>query len=272
MKWSYVLEKAIREDGSLLFPERLTNEFLDNAKRTMGSYIFANQYMNEIIPAGESPFKRDWLRYYTSIPDVHYTFAFIDPAISTMETADYTALVVIDVDSSRNRYLRIANRYRYTPTQIVDLVFRVYDEYRPQVIGLEDVAYQKALMFMLDGEMRRRGCVLPVTGVRPPTTKTKEMKILSLVPHFEWGRLMVNQGLHDFETEYAQFPRGSHDDIMDALASIESILYFPTVAAGEQKNPHPSSPEYEQWYIKNKLNKSEGRYEQGDPEYDVGDY
>lgn len=271
-KWSFVLERAIREDGSLLFPERLTQEFLLDVKKTMGSYLFSNQYMNEIIPAGESPFKREWLRYYQSIPDTHYTFAFIDPAISTMETADYTALVIIDVDPNRQRYLRVANRYRITPTQIVELIFRVNEEYHPQVIGLEDVAYQKALLYMLDGEMRRRNCILPVTGVRPPTTKTKEMKILGLVPHFEWGRLLVNQGLHDFETEYAQFPRGSHDDILDALASIEQILYFPTVSGKMDQGPRPNEAGYESWYIKNKLKNSAGETEQGDPEYDVGDY
>jgi len=38
-KWSVVYERAIREDGSLLFPERLTQEFLDNARRTMGSFF-----------------------------------------------------------------------------------------------------------------------------------------------------------------------------------------------------------------------------------------
>ena len=51
MAWDYIIEKAIRDDGSLLFPQKLTHKFLEEAKRTMGSYLYANQYLNEVILA-----------------------------------------------------------------------------------------------------------------------------------------------------------------------------------------------------------------------------
>lgn len=252
MKWSVIYEKAIKADGSLFFPERLTQEFLDGAKKTMGSYIFANQYQNEIIPDGDQVFKKSWLRFYSELPTKKHTFAFIDPALSQADTADFTGLTVVDVDVDGNWYLRNAQRFKINPTQIVELVFNVNQQFKPNVIGIEDVAYQKALLYMLSEEMRRHNVVLPVTGINPGTDKTKEMRILGLVPRFEWGRILMAQGLTDFEMEYLQFPRGSHDDLLDSLSQIEQIVYYPQKQGEKLEQPHSQhDPNYEKWYIQN---------------------
>jgi len=259
-KWSVVYEKAIRDDGSLFFPERLTKEFLDQAKRVMGSYMFANQYQNEIIPQGEQTFKKEWIRYYKAKPELKTTFAMIDPAISQQDNADFTALVVVDCDVDGNWYVRSAMRYKITPTQIVNLCFKVWEKFKPQAIGIEDVAYQKALLYMLDEEMKRRNAVLPVTGVKPDSDKSKEIRILGLVPRFEWGRILLAQGLHDLELELAQFPRSKNDDLLDALAYIERIAFYPQKERSTNEPPNPNDPaNYERWYRQNISKIREGR-------------
>jgi predicted phage terminase large subunit-like protein len=265
--WDVVLEKAIRDDGSLLFPERLSLEFLETIKRTQGSYIFANQYMNEVFPDGETPLKKEWLRYYQELPTNKFTFCFVDPAISTEETADFTGIVVIDCDSNKDQYLRFASRFKITPSEIINKIFEINDHFKPQCIGIEDVAYQKALLYMIDGEMRRRNKVIPVTGVRPGSDRTKEMRILSLVPLFEWGRIKIAQGLHDFEKEYSQFPKGAHDDVIDALSLVQHIAFYPDQKGKIANDPNPNSKEYESWYIRNLL-KERGR----EDTEDAGDY
>lgn len=253
--WSIVYEKAIRDDGSLFFPKRLTPKFLEEARRTMGSYLFANQYQNEIIPDDEKQFRVEWLRYYKTLPAHKHTFAFIDPAIGQKKTSDYTGIVVVDVDVDGNWYLKVAKRQRLKPTEIVNQIFALQSEFKCNSIGVETVAYQEALLYMLSEEMRRRDVVLPVTGVKPPTDKTKEMRILALVPRFEWQRISIAQGLHDFETEYSQFPRGSHDDLMDALANIEEIVFYPSKEKPDViAKPHsPNHPDYERYIIQQKF-------------------
>jgi phage terminase large subunit-like protein len=155
MKWDVVYKRAYNPDGSLFFPERLSAEFLESAKKIQGSYIFANQYLNQIIPDDSKVFRKDWIRYYTEIPSKTHCFAFIDPAISEANTADFTAIVVIKVDDNKNWYVCSANRYKSNPTEIVNAIFRMYDEYKPQGIGVEDVAFQKALIYMVNQEMIR---------------------------------------------------------------------------------------------------------------------
>lgn len=250
MAWSMVYEKAIREDGSLLFPERLTKEFLDGARRTMGSYLFANQYQNEVIPDDKKTFKPDWLRYYKSIPAGTYRFGFIDPAIGQLKRHDYTGISVIDVDVDGVWYLRVACRIRLTPTQIVDKMFELCDTFQLKALGVETVAYQEALLYILSEKMRRDKKQIPVTGIKRDK-KSKQTRILGLVPRFEWGRLLVSQGMVDFEDEYGTFPRGAHDDILDSIASLEEIVFYPTK---EKEKPieKPNSahdPNYERWAI-----------------------
>lgn len=256
MKWAVCYEKAIRDDGTLLFPERLTHEFLAQARRTMGSYLFANQYQNEIIPEGEKKFKKEWLRLYTDLPERLLHFAFIDPAIGQEKIHDYTALVVVSVDTERRWYVRHASRQRITPSQIIQLCFDVHERWSCSSIGIESVAFQQALAIFAAEEARRRGINLPVTAVPRSGDKTKEMRILSLVPRFEWGTLFLAGNQHDLEMELAQFPRGAHDDILDALASIEDIVHYPAPLRRRNEPPNPSDPRYEEWFRRNAFRRS----------------
>ena len=257
MKWSLVYEKAIRDDGTLLFPERLTKEFLDSARRTMGSYLFANQYQNEVIPDDAKDFKAHWLRYFKEIPETTFRFGFIDPAIGQLKHHDYTGIVVIEVDTDGIWYLRVANRYRLTPTQIVDKMFELCDQWKLKGLGVESVAYQEALLYLVSEKMRRDQKTLPVQGVTR-TQVSKNTRILGLVPRFEWGRLLIAQGMTDFEDEYGSFPRGAHDDLLDSLASLEEIVFYPQKEKIKLEQPHsPHDSAYEKWVIQELIRKQQ---------------
>jgi len=259
--WEMIYEKAIRDDGSLFFPERLSKEFLDQQHKMLGSYIFANQYQNVVIPDDAKSFKKEWFRYFETIPAPTNTFVFIDPAIGTDVHNDFTALVVIKVDEDKKWYVVAANRYKISPTEIVNLVFKANQVFKPMVIGIEEVAYQKALLYMCAEEMQRRGEVVPVKGIKPDTSKSKSTRILSLVPRFEFGRIYFAQGLTDLEMELGQFPRGAHDDLIDSLAYMDEIVVYPQKPAKIMTDPAPNDPGYESWYIKNLLKKNKEAYD-----------
>jgi phage terminase large subunit-like protein len=252
-KWACVYEKAIRDDGSLLFPKKLSQEYLQRQRKAQGSYIFAHQYLNEIIPADDQDFKKEWLVKYEHLPKIKHTFAFVDPAISLEDVADYTAFVVVDVDTDNQWYLKVAKRVRITATQTIKLIFDLQAMFKCQRIGVEAVAYQMALMHFLDSEMRKRRVTLPVQAIKRGPDKSKLTRIRSLVPRFEWGRILIKDGLYDFEDEYLKFPRGTYVDILDALASIEEIAYPPEKPKELDIEPAPNSPDYEKWYIRKRL-------------------
>lgn len=247
--WDVVYERAIREDGSLFFPEKLTKEFLDATRKAQGSYIFANQYLNQIIPSDEQVFKPEWIRYFETVPERVNRFAAIDPAISLENEADFTALVVVAVDVDGNWYIEHASRHKITPPQIINLCFNVCDKFKIKCLGIEEIAYQKALLYMLDIEMKKRGVVLPVKGISHGNRESKEYRIMGLVPRFEWSRLFLKKGLIDFEDELLQFPRAAHDDLLDATAICEQIAIPPSREEPKDDKPNPNdAAKYESWY------------------------
>lgn len=252
-KWDVVYKSAIEPDGSLLFPERLTWEFLNNARRVMGTYVYANQYLNQVIPDGDQTFKKEWIHYYSpeDISPNAYHFAAVDPAISKSDKADFTAIVVVAVDSNQRWYIKHASRHKVNPTELIDYLFRIQAQYKCQSIGIEDVAFQRSIIHFALEESRRRGVNLPITGVKHGPDKTKNMRILQLVPRFEWGTLSLNGGLHDFELELATFPRGTHDDLLDAASFLEEIVYYPQPIRRKNEQLSPNHPGYEAQYIRN---------------------
>jgi predicted phage terminase large subunit-like protein len=179
-----------------------------------------------------------------------FTFIFVDPAISQQDSADYTGVAVVSVDSSGMWYVRKASRHRFTPTELLNYLFTLYQEYKPLGVGIEDVAFQKSLIYFLSEEMGRRGIYMPIKGVKPTPAKTKEMRILGLVPRFEFGRVLVGPGCEDLLKEMAVFPRGSHDDVLDALAYIEQLASQPGAKGELDEELPPNHPRYESWYIK----------------------
>lgn len=259
-RWAVTYEGAIRSDGSLFFPERLDHITLGHLRKTMGIYKFTNQYLNQAIPDEDQDFKKGWIKYYDQLPTTYFTFIFVDPAISLVDGADYTATVVAHVDPDRNWFIEMAYRQRITATDTVRWIFKLYDQYRPMAIGIEDVAYQKALLHFLSEESLRTGKMIPVVPVKRNSTISsdggkrqsnhKAYRIRSLVPRFEFGKILLNQGLDDFILEYTTFPRGQHDDLLDALSSIEEIASYPDKPKEIVNVTNPADPRYEQEYRK----------------------
>ena len=216
----------------------------------MGSILFANQYQNEIVPDEEKKFKKSWLRYIDSDspPSWKLSFGFIDPAIGQKKNHDYTALTIIDVDHEGCWWLRVANRYKITPTEIINLMFRACEQYNLNCLGVESEAFQEALLYFVSEEMKKRQKTIPVTGIKQGGV-SKDVRILGLVPRFEFGRIRVARGLTDFEDEYDSFPRAQHDDLLDSLASLENIVHYPKKPEVDLNvRPHsPHSPGYESW-------------------------
>ena len=109
------------------------------------------------------------------------------------------------------------------------------------------MAYQEALLYLISEEMGKRQTTIPLKDIKRAQT-SKETRILALVPRFEWSRIFCLPGFYDFEEEYLAFPRGSHDDILDALASLEELVYYPVIEEKKIEQPHsPHDPDYERW-------------------------
>lgn len=227
-----------------LFPQKFTRNILKKLYEQQGPYIFSSQYLNDCIPEDSATFKSAWFRYYEPA-DLRganlNTFVAVDPAISMEKTADFTAIVVVSVDMFSNIYIRKIIREKISPSVLIDYIFKIWEEYHPQEIAVEDVAYQKALQYYLTEEMNKRQIWLPIKLVKP-ANRSKDQRIQGLQPLYANSKIYhakIIPNIGQLEDELLRFPRGKHDDVIDALSYMLDIMYQP-----RRKVTHHSNHKY----------------------------
>lgn len=202
-----------------------------------GNYISQNiaskncQYLNSPVDDETATFKQSYIRYTTmaEIEDrpINWYMA-IDPSFEG-QYSDYAAFVLVGMDYMQELYVRQIHRAKMNYSQIINLMFDWYHKYQPRAIALETIATQKNIQYMLNNEQKNRGIWLPVKEIKSRTA-TKESRIEALAPYYEFGRvhhIKESNQLDELEYELLHFPKGSHDDVIDALATILEIASPP---------------------------------------------
>lgn len=225
-----------------LWPEKFTREELLARKNEKGWYEFSAQYMNDPVAQGDADFSRENFQYY-DLEEYRSakmnTVMAIDPAIGEKKRNDYTAIGVFAADQFSNFFVKDLERGHWKVGQIVDAIFIMAEMWHPSAIILETVAYQKALAYVLQLEMQKRGRFLPIIE-KQYHDKTKEERIKQLQPLYAnkkvFHRPAKNVKLMPyFEEELLQFPRGAHDDMIDTFAMALDILVPPKQNSNRQR-------------------------------------
>lgn len=242
----------------VLFPQKFTLEMLDEMRKDvkMGSTMFSAQMLNDPIDPENADFKKEQIHYYdptSSHPSSLYLT--VDPAISLGRDADFTAMVVAGMYA--NRRIRVVDSFhrRVGPSELVDHVFELVKKWRIHRVGIETFAFQKTLKYDIQREQRSRGIFFSIdelgkrhTGRGEPIL-SKEARIRRLQPYFEQCLIEIREDMSNLEQEILSFPRGKHDDILDALSYQLDYLVPSMDHAHAPKNVHGSM----KWWIDNHL-------------------
>ena len=232
LSYNTYYKPAILDDGSYFFPTRLGDARLQELRRTQGAYIFSSQYMLTPVNIDDAIFKDEWLNTYTE-DDLRgkklNTFLTIDPAISKKETADYTAMAVVSVDSEGNMYVREIVQQRYTPQELLDQAFALSDKYDLMKVGIEAVAFQKSLIFFMRQQMRHQKKMLSIIELKADRDKVRRAHAFQ--PYMENGMFFIKDSMRELRTQMLEFPYGKHDDMVDAITYLPQIIRKPAPAA-----------------------------------------
>lgn len=205
---------------------RMGKERLKRIRAETGEYLWAANYMNDPLPAdGASNFKEEWFRNYDKEPDGLDIAITVDLAISQKSGADYTAIVVAGISPDGDLYVLHASRGHWRPKEVIDRLFELDTQYKPTYIGVESVAWQKAMVYMLEDEGKVREHFLPVRPLLPDGNKIR--RAAPLANHAERRGIYVRTGMGDLVHEFTRFPVGAHDDFVDALSYRAQDLWRP---------------------------------------------
>jgi predicted phage terminase large subunit-like protein len=217
-------DENVAED-SLLWPELFPKKRLENIKKhyiEIGNLIeFNMEYRNIAVDTSSGYFQsQDFVRMEDSDHYKPFTFYVgVDFAISAAERRDYTAIVIGGVDSEGFLHILEIRRGRWDAKQLIDEMLSVQETYKPELWFVESGAIQKALWGGLEVEQRSRGVYLNLRPMVP--TKDKQSRARSIQARMRSRAVRFNHDSDwyaEFEQELLQFPRGRHDDQVDAFA------------------------------------------------------
>ena len=216
--WDVINLPAIAEEndalnrplGTALWPDQYSVDALLNIKQTIGEREFAALYQQRPAPLEGALFRRDWIKHGNSPRSGTRIAMGVDLAISTRDTADYTAIVVMARDEFGKLYVLDAVRERVDFPNALRLIRNMADKWSPRAILIEQVAFQAVVVQEL-----LRQTTLPIKGVVPDKDKITRAQPLAL--RYEQGLVWHEMLPSWFEDELLAFPNAQHDDSVDAL-------------------------------------------------------
>ena len=212
-----------RAPGEALCPERYDEKKLARIRRKLGSYSFAALYQQRPAPAEGGQFKRAWFRKV--IDDAPAGLVWkrgYDLAVSTKQTADYTASFRCAKDDQGNLYIADGYRARIEyPDQRRYILGRMQAESSTEH-GIEAALHGSAMVQDLRRDLPPGRFAF--RGVKVEADKlTRALVWLNLA---EEGKVYLVRGpwIDEFVDEISRFPTGRHDDQIDAVSLAVNML------------------------------------------------
>lgn len=214
---------AILENGELLFPERLSREFLEEQRSSQGPYIYNCQYMLDPVDEESAELKKDWIRYFdgevewvkgqayleiSKIYDQNKTplmecrqqrvpieiYITMDPASKKKKKSDWTTLWVNGITPDNRWFTLDMIRDKLNPRERVDSVFELVRRWSPKLTGIEEVGFQDTISFYAKEKMREEDFFFRIRALSTGGQK-KEDRILKLQPRFEHNMIFLPRRL-----------------------------------------------------------------------------
>ena len=227
-QWEVVEFPAIfPETDNVLWPEYWKKEELEAVRSSIPVAKWNAQYLQNPTAEEGAIIKREWWNIWENDdpPHVSYIIQSYDTAYSKSERADFSAIttwgVFEPVEGEGEAIILLdAERGRWDFPELKDNAYRLYKEYDPDMILIE----QKATGTPLTHELRRMG--IPVTPFTPSRGADKFTRMNACAPVFESGMVWRpdTRFADEVVEECAAFPNGENDDLADSMT--QAILRF----------------------------------------------
>ena len=243
--WDVLTYKAILDNGKPLWPSRwpikkleerkqfyidsgvagkFYQEFMNQAK-SPEDQIFQEEDINDNYYKGKIKFDNESDSWYLQLEDGTKPYVNIyigvDPASTLSSRSDYSVIMVIGVTADNDYYIIEYWRKRVLPMECADEIFKIAKRYSPiRRINIETIAYQEMLRDYIMKRSKKEGLFLPGIhkGIKNYGNQKKKDRLFEgLQPMFKAGAVHLKKNMHEFIGELLDFPKGSHDDCIDAF-------------------------------------------------------
>lgn len=206
------------EDGELLFPGRFPREVVERDKKAMGSLATAGQFQQRPAPRSGGFFEWDKLEVVDSLPSLGRMVRWWDKAGSTGK-GDFTAGVLMAVSEDGKEFFILDVVHGQWAAPKRERIIRETAEKDGK--GVEIWCEQEPGSGGKESAMSTIANLAPYLCRAECSTGDKATRAEPLSVQIEAGNVKLRYGGWNqlFIDEFKTFPRGKHDDQVDAAAA-----------------------------------------------------
>jgi phage terminase large subunit-like protein len=208
---------VVNDDGTerSVWPEKWPLDWLLERRHTRS---YAKNYANDPLARDGQYWNREDFRY-GQLDAMTRVGIFVDPAITTKGTSDYTGIAVVGFSPSEKRALVLhAEGVRLTGAPLRAHVLKLMTRFERTKLLRVEVNQGGDLWLEVFHD-------LPGLAVQTHTAKeSKETRFASALDFYQRGRVLHAHKIAILEEQAVAFPRAPYDDVIDAVVS--GVLYF----------------------------------------------
>ena len=210
-------------------------EEIEEAKKTLSTLVFKQEFEASFATAGQEIFKEDWIKYgeepkygsYVIAVDLAGFEEVAKNASAAKKKLDETAIAIVKIsDEDGSWWIKDIIHGRYDIKETAEIILKVIAEYQPLALGIEKGALKNAVLPYLSDLMRKYNKFCHIEDLTHGNRRKLDRIVWSLQGRFEHGRIFLNKDadFEDFKEQLLLFPTaGVHDDLIDALSYVDQL-------------------------------------------------
>jgi len=217
------------KDNPLIDPKEI-----DNAKKTLSSFSFKQEYEASFDNAGSGMFKEQWIKYGAEPANGGYYIAIdlagfeevAKSAGNSKKKLDESAISIVKVTDDGKWWVKKIDHGRWDIRETAVRILKHIRDYQPIAVGVERGALKNAVLPYLSDLMRKNNVYCHIADLTHGNKKKSDRVIWSLQGRFEHGRVILNpdEEWDDFVDQLLMFPTSNvHDDLVDSLSYIDQL-------------------------------------------------
>lgn len=227
--WTHETEDLELHERQSAWESRFPSEELRHEKRLALSrnqvHLFNREKECRVTSPDTADFLPTWLNFYDLEPEGMVVCIAIDPVPPPSDKQvkkglakkDFEAFAVVGKYKGKFFILETRQMKGHDPSWTIATFFELCIKYKPTLVIVEAVAYQRVLSWILKTAMQVRRIYYAIKEYTDPRSK-RDRIVQALNGPASQGMLYVKANQTEFISQFKQYPDVAHEDILEAVA------------------------------------------------------
>ena len=209
-------------------------EEIEEARKTLSSFVFKQEFEANFNNAGQEIFKEEWLKkgkepqygsYVIAIDLAGFEEVGKNPG-AVKSRLDESAIAIVKVTGEGDWWVKEIIHGRWDIKETAAKIIVAIKDHQPMAIGIEKGALKNAVLPFLTDLMRKTNVYAHISDLTHGNKRKQDRIAWALQGRLEHGRISFNED-EDWREAWDQismFPTaGLHDDLVDALSYVDQM-------------------------------------------------